>query len=59
MMNVAGPWEVLGHANDLLGHEAYRLQAFGPSAPAIQTRFGLVDARRETKIEQLRQSLNL
>lgn len=24
----------------------------------IQTRFGLVDARRETKIEQLRQSLN-
>jgi flagellar assembly protein FliH len=25
----------------------------------IQTRFGLVDARRETKIEQLRQSLNV
>jgi transcriptional regulator GlxA family with amidase domain len=41
MINVAGPWEVLGHANDLLGHEAYRLQAFGPSAPTAQTRFGL------------------
>jgi len=41
MMNVAGPWEVLGHANDLLGREAYGLQAFGPSAPATQTRFGL------------------
>jgi transcriptional regulator GlxA family with amidase domain len=41
MINVAGPWEVLGHANDLLGHEAYRLRAFGPSAPATQTRFGL------------------
>jgi transcriptional regulator GlxA family with amidase domain len=41
MINVAGPWEVLGHANDLLGREAYRLQAFGPSAPATQTRFGL------------------
>ena len=38
---------------------------FSPSAEVarggciIQTRFGLVDARRETKIEQLRQSLNL
>jgi transcriptional regulator GlxA family with amidase domain len=41
MINVAGPWEVLGHANDLLGREAYCLQAFGPSAPAVQTRFGL------------------
>jgi transcriptional regulator GlxA family with amidase domain len=41
MINVAGPWEVLGHANDLLGREAYGLQAFGPTAPATQTRFGL------------------
>ena len=41
MINVAGPWEVLGHANDLLGREAYRLEAFGPSAPVIRTRFGL------------------
>lgn len=41
MLNLAGPWEVLGHANDLLGREAYRLEAFGPSAPAIRTRYGL------------------
>lgn len=41
MLNVAGPWEVLGHANDLLGREAYSLQAFGPSAPTNQTRYGL------------------
>jgi transcriptional regulator GlxA family with amidase domain len=41
MINLAGPWEVLGHANDLLGREAYRLEAFGPTAPAIRTRFGL------------------
>ncbi len=41
MINVAGPWEVLGHANDLLGREAYRLQVFGPSAPVNRTRFGL------------------
>ena len=41
MINLAGPWEVLGHANDLLGREAYCLQAFGPSSPSIQTRYGL------------------
>ncbi len=41
MTNIAGPWEVFGHANDLLGREAYRLEAFGPSAPTISTRFGL------------------
>jgi transcriptional regulator GlxA family with amidase domain len=41
LTNVAGPWEVFGHANDLLGREAYRLQAFGPTAPSVPTRFGL------------------
>lgn len=41
MINIAGPWEVLGHANDLLGREVYRLQLFGPGAPATRTRFGL------------------
>ncbi len=42
MINVAGPWEVLGHANDLLGREAYQLEAFAPGATSIRTRFGLV-----------------
>ncbi len=41
MTNLAGPWEVFGHANDLLGREAYRLQVFSPSAPMVETRFGL------------------
>ena len=41
MINVAGPWEVLGHANDLLGREVYRLHLLGPSAPGVKTRFGL------------------
>ena len=41
MLNVAGPWEVLGHTNDLLGREAYQLQAYGPSAPVAQTLHGL------------------
>jgi transcriptional regulator GlxA family with amidase domain len=42
MLNVAGPWEVFGHANDLLGREAYALEAIGPSAPVARTRHGLV-----------------
>lgn len=41
MTNIGGPWEVFGHANDLLGYEAYRMQVFGPTAPSIQTRYGL------------------
>lgn len=41
MINVAGPWEVFGHANDLSGREVYRLEIYGPGAPATPTRFGL------------------
>lgn len=41
-LNITGPWEVLGHANDVLGHDAYDLTLVGPSAPAIRTRHGLV-----------------
>ena len=41
-LNVAGPWEVLGHANDVLGRTAYDLTPIGPRAPAVKTRHGLV-----------------
>lgn len=41
LLNIAGPWEVFGHANDLLGREAYRLHLFGPVTPTVRTRFGL------------------
>ena len=41
-LNVAGPWEVLGHANEILGRLAYRLEAVGTSLPAQPTRHGLV-----------------
>jgi len=44
VLDIAGPWEVLGHANDVLGRAAYRLQVLGPSAPAVETRHGLVVA---------------
>ena len=33
LLNIAGPWEVMGHANDILGRPAYELAAVGPRAP--------------------------
>ena len=42
ILNVAGPWEVLGHANDVLGRAAYEVEALGLEAPAVRTRCGLV-----------------
>jgi transcriptional regulator GlxA family with amidase domain len=42
LLDIAGPWEVLGHANDLLGRRAYDLTLIGTGAPAAETRHGLV-----------------
>jgi transcriptional regulator GlxA family with amidase domain len=42
VLDIAGPWEVLGHANDVLRRTAYELALFGPRAPAIETQHGLV-----------------
>jgi transcriptional regulator GlxA family with amidase domain len=42
ILDIAGPWEVLGHANEVLGRVAYQLEALGPSAPTAPTRHGLV-----------------
>jgi transcriptional regulator GlxA family with amidase domain len=42
IIDLAGPWEVLGHANEVLGRVAYELEALGPTAPAVRTRHGLV-----------------
>jgi transcriptional regulator GlxA family with amidase domain len=42
LLNVAGPWDVFGHTNDVLGREAYTMEAVGPRSPAVPTRFGVV-----------------
>jgi transcriptional regulator GlxA family with amidase domain len=42
VLDIAGPWEVLGHANDVLGRVAYDLELVGPRGPAVRTRHGLV-----------------
>lgn len=42
ILNVAGPWEVFGHVNDVLGRTAYELEAFAPSGVEARTRHGLV-----------------
>jgi transcriptional regulator GlxA family with amidase domain len=41
LLDVSGPWEVLGHANDVLGRAAYAPELVGPSAPDVRTRHGL------------------
>jgi transcriptional regulator GlxA family with amidase domain len=41
LLSIGGPWEVLGHANDLLGRTAYELELFGPSVPAVRTGHGI------------------
>jgi transcriptional regulator GlxA family with amidase domain len=42
MLNLGGPWEVLGHANEVLGRVAYELELVGPLGPTVRTRHGLV-----------------
>jgi transcriptional regulator GlxA family with amidase domain len=42
LLNIGGPWEVLGHANEVLGRAAYALELVGPSAPTIETRHGIL-----------------
>jgi transcriptional regulator GlxA family with amidase domain len=41
MLNVAGPWEVFGHVNDILGRAVYQLEAMGVGKAAVKTRYGL------------------
>jgi transcriptional regulator GlxA family with amidase domain len=42
LLDLSGPWEVLGHANDLLGYPAYAVELVSPSGGPIATRHGLV-----------------
>jgi len=41
VLNVAGPWEVLGHTNEVLGRVAYQLELVGPGGSVLRTRHGL------------------
>jgi len=41
LIDLVGPWEVFGHANDILGRPAYELEVLGPTAPLARTRYGL------------------
>jgi transcriptional regulator GlxA family with amidase domain len=42
LLNLAGPWDVLGHANEVLGRIAYELELVGSDDRSVQTRHGLV-----------------
>ena len=42
LLNFGGPWDVFGHANEVLGRIAYKLELVGSGTPSQQTRHGLV-----------------
>jgi transcriptional regulator GlxA family with amidase domain len=42
LLNIGGPWDVLGHANEVLGRMAYKLELVGQDGPSVPTRHGLV-----------------
>lgn len=44
LLNIANPWEVLAHTNDVLGSAAYELSLFGPQSPAVRTGHGVTIA---------------
>jgi transcriptional regulator GlxA family with amidase domain len=41
VLDVAGPWSVFGHANDVLGRPAYELELRGVTDAEVRTRHGL------------------
>jgi transcriptional regulator GlxA family with amidase domain len=41
LLDLTGPWEVLGHTNDMLGRVAYELAFVSPSGGGLLTRHGL------------------
>jgi transcriptional regulator GlxA family with amidase domain len=42
LLDITNPWEVLGHANDVLGRIAYQLELVGAGGPALTTGHGIV-----------------
>lgn len=42
LMNLCGVWEVLSHANDVMGRQAYECGIYGPIVPSITTGHGLI-----------------
>jgi transcriptional regulator GlxA family with amidase domain len=41
LLNIAGPSDVFGITNQVLGHNAYAVELVGPSAPVSRTRYGV------------------
>lgn len=41
LLDITGPWEVMSHANDVLGSEQYALELVTPSRAPLRTRHGL------------------
>src|SRR4029077_4889624 len=58
LLDIAGPWEVLRNANDILGRTSYEVELFGPGGPELRTRHGVVIAGVQplpSKVRRLRE----
>jgi len=44
LLNIAGPWEVFNHTNDVFGRTAYRTSLFGTESPNLSTGHELIVA---------------
>jgi transcriptional regulator GlxA family with amidase domain len=42
LINIAGPSDAFGIANQVLGRNAYQVELVGPSSPVARTRYGIV-----------------
>ncbi len=42
LINIAGPSDTFGIANQVLGRNAYQVELVGPSAPVSRTRYGVI-----------------
>lgn len=42
LLDLSGPWQVLGHANDIIGRQAYAVELVTPLGGEVRTRHGLI-----------------
>lgn len=42
LLDVSGPWSVLGYANEAAGHDLYHTRLIAPAGDAVRTRHGMV-----------------
>lgn len=57
VLDLTGPWAVLGHTNDVVGREVYRLELVAPGGGEVRTRHGLALAGARSLVQASRSGL--